>query len=75
MMAQIGDFVTARLLGKKDCRQGMLVEIRCGVAIVQGMAEIYECEPEMTVVPDENIWLPTVAGWLEDERKRLGLIC
>lgn len=65
--------MTARLVGKKDCRQGLLVEVRAGVAIVQGMTEVYECELEMTTVRDEDIWLPAVAGWVAVTRQKLGM--
>ena len=40
-MAQLGDFVTAKLVGQADCRQGVLIEIRSGIAVVEGMSDTY----------------------------------
>ena len=54
-------FVTARLMGKADCRQGVLIEHKENSIIVQGMLDTYECEKDYAVVPLCNLWGKTRA--------------
>jgi hypothetical protein len=49
-------FVTAKLIGADDCRQGVLIEERPNTVIVQGMLGIYECERNYAIVPFSNLW-------------------
>lgn len=49
-------FVTAKLKGLEDCRQGVLIEDRPDSVVVQGILGIYECEKDYTIVPFSNLW-------------------
>lgn len=58
MRANIGNFVTAALVGKKNIVQGVFVkDNEDGTMIVQGRAGRYLCfgPRNVTVVPDENL--------------------
>ena len=51
MPAQIGDYVTGRLVGVNDCRQGVYIGDRLGKKLIAGMLHTYEVEAYVTVVP------------------------
>lgn len=70
-MAQIGDYVTAKLEGQDDCRQGVLVSSIDGKHLVAGELETYICEGSMTVVADEDIFLPETRVHVAKIRKAM----
>jgi len=49
-------FVTAKLIGVDDCRQGVIIKENENSVIVQGMLGIYECEKNYTIVQFQNLW-------------------
>lgn len=52
-----GDFVTAKLKGKKDVRQGIFISrILKGFIILGISGTKYKCEGKAKVVPDFNLW-------------------
>lgn len=52
-----GDFVTAKLKGKDDCRQGILISADQRSFLILGESGVtYACEESAVVVPDENLW-------------------
>jgi len=54
---QIGDFVTARLKGIDDYRQGIYVENNLDSFIILGKSgKYYTCEGKATVIPVSNLF-------------------
>ncbi|MDB5236922.1 MAG: hypothetical protein JWL88_24 [Parcubacteria group bacterium] len=73
MMPNIGDYVTAKLVGIEDCRQGVYTENKGdGTIRIEGQNRIYTCEgPDGVVaVPDENL-LGEALEHVETVRQRL----
>ena len=51
-----GTFVTARLKGKEDCRQGVFVKGTPEEFLIMGESgTVYKCEGAATIVPDCNL--------------------
>lgn len=52
-----GDFVTAKVKGKKDTRQGIFVNrIPEGFIVLEESGAKYKCEGEAIIIPDSNLW-------------------
>ena len=52
-----GTFVTARLKGKEDVRQGILISATSKEFSILGESgAVYKCEGRPTIVPDHNLW-------------------
>lgn len=73
MSAQIGDFVTARIMRDAECVQGVLIRTFCFSCHVETTTEVYACAPNPTVVADKDIWLPEVMEHVQKVRRRLGI--
>ena len=55
-MVSIGTFVTAKLVGKNDSRQGIYLGGTGDVSSIQGESgAIYICECEPAIVPDKDL--------------------
>lgn len=65
---KLGAYVTVKLLGKAEYRQGVLVSLNKHRALVQGQNRIYRCEPDVVVVPDRNLWGDAVGHALDVRR-------
>ncbi len=72
---QLGDYVTAKLAGKEESRQGVYVEDYNGTLVeVRGQLGTYVCEKaHMTTVPDTNLFPDTLA-FVRYIRKDLNLV-
>lgn len=73
--ARIGDYVTVKLLGEKDARQGVFVgENEGGNPVVRGVLEDFVGEGDPVVVPDKNLvmWVE-VALHVKKVRAELGI--
>lgn len=58
LIAQIGDLVTASLIGLKEARRGVYIKDNGdGTVIVKGQLEDYICKgpDSLVVVPDEHV--------------------
>lgn len=52
-----GDFVTAKLKGKEDIRQGIFISrIPKGFIILGISGTKYKCKGKAKVIPDSNLW-------------------
>lgn len=59
-VAKIGDYVTGKLVGKNDCRQGVLIRtIGTSSVLIRGESGDYICDSSVCIVPDKNIILKT----------------
>jgi len=52
----VRQYVTAKLLGVEDCRQGVITYEDENSIIVHGRYGIYECEKDYIVVPFNSLW-------------------
>jgi hypothetical protein len=74
-VAEVGSYVTGKLKGVEDCRQGVLTVVKKnGTSIVMGELGRYICEGDLVGVPDKNIFLPETKAHLLKVRRQLGLI-
>ena len=65
-----GTFVTARLKGKEDCRQGVFVNGTQEEFLIMGESgTVYKCENTMAVILDNNLWGSTKAFVLNYRNK------
>ncbi len=72
-MARVGDFVTAKLLGRDTSRQGVIIQFKKdGVFIMQGMLSKYTCEDKPILVSDNNL-NPETLEFVKNLRKELGI--
>jgi hypothetical protein len=69
--AQIGDYVTGKLIGQQTCRQGILIDFGKDSTLVQGQLAVYVCEPLLAVVPDSNIFSADTLVFIAKIRKTL----
>ena len=57
METLIKRFVTAKLIGEEDRRQGVVIEQSEDAITVLGESGTrYQCEPDCTIVPFSNLW-------------------
>lgn len=52
----VRQYVTAKLLGLDDCRQGVITHKDENSIIIQGRYGIYECELDYIVIPFNSLW-------------------
>ncbi len=68
-MIKKGDFVTASMVGTHDGRQGIYIgPDDDGTIQVLGFLDLYHCYPNITKVPDKNLWGDTLKEVLEFRR-------
>jgi hypothetical protein len=72
-MANIGDYVTAELVGQDVTVQGVFIKTdENGKALVKGQVSSYVCEPSLVKVPDENLYIfPDVLNFVKQTRSSL----
>jgi hypothetical protein len=72
--ARIGDYVTAKVVGKDDCRQGVFFQEQGnGTITVKGVLADYTCESGPAVVADKNVFRPETRQHIQAVRRQLGL--
>ncbi len=71
-MKRLGQFVTARLAGVVDSRQGVVIRQRVGFLDVLGelRGDVYSCTDEAATVADENL-VPDARAWVRGVRDAL----
>lgn len=74
-MIKIGEYVTAKLAGKNQTRQGVFIEdIGDGYIVIFGIGARYVCKKKnATTVPYEHILLPSIRIHVKTVRKLLNL--
>lgn len=71
---KIGDYVTAKLVGKIDNCQGVFIKDNGnGTITVRGEGTDYICDAGAQLIADKDICLPTTQQYVSDVRKQLGL--
>ncbi|MEK7496544.1 MAG: hypothetical protein AAB657_01420 [Patescibacteria group bacterium] len=75
--AKLGDYVTAKLVGENDCRQGVFIKDNGdGTIIVKGELDEYLCEGSnnVGVVPDKNLLFDDTRKFVTETRKKYNLL-